>query len=72
MLIFGSQPWMGSGKNAGDIHRLLRLLSEEQNCMVGGIQGHWDGVAHLSPREVSTVGGSERQVHAWWGCSVFV
>lgn len=72
VLIFGSQPWMGSGKNAGDTHRLLRLLSEEQNCMVGGIQGHRDGVAHLSPREVSTLGGSERQVHAWWGCSVFV
>ena len=40
--------------------------------MVGGIQGHRDGVAHLSPREVSTLGGSERQVHAWWGCSAFV
>ena len=40
--------------------------------MVGGIQGHRDEVAHLSPREVSTVVGSERQVHAWWGCSVFV
>ena len=40
--------------------------------MVGGIQGHRDGVAHISPHEVSTLGGSERQVHAWWGCSVFV
>ena len=40
--------------------------------MVGGIQGHRDGVAHLSPCEVSTLGGSERQVHAWWGCSMFV
>ena len=72
VLIFRSQPWMGSGKNAGDTQRLLRLLSEVQNCMVGAFQGHRDGVAHLSPREVSTLGGSERQVHAWWGCSVFV
>ena len=40
--------------------------------MVGGIQGHRDGVAHLSPREVSTLDGSERHVHAWWDSSVFV
>ena len=63
---------MGNDKNAGDTHLPLRLLSEEQNCMVGVIQGHRDGVAQLSPHEVSTLGGSERQVHAWWGCSVFV
>ena len=40
--------------------------------MAGGTQGHRDGVAHHSPCEVSTLGGSERQVHAWWGCLVFV